>query len=108
MSDAACDRWTLVLLRRGARAGEYAGDALERLQEQHLAHLRAMSERGVLAVAGPFGDQDDETFRGLCVYRTDVDETRRLAESDPSVAAGRMAVEIVSWYTEEGRLSFPA
>jgi uncharacterized protein len=100
------DRYSLVLLRRGPRAAEFSDDELGRLQEQHLAHLTAMRERGVLAVAGPFGEQEDDTFRGLCLYRTGLEETRVLAELDPSVRAGRMAPQVMSWYVQKGALVF--
>ena len=96
------DSYTFVLLKRGPRAAEYAGDELDRLQEQHLGHLRAMTEQGHLLVAGPFSEQPDESLRGFCLYRTDLEETRRLAESDPSVQAGRMAVDIMTWWTKRG------
>jgi hypothetical protein len=43
-------------------------------------------------------------LRGFCLYRTDVEETRRLAESDPSVQAGRMAVDVMTWWTKRGSL----
>jgi uncharacterized protein len=101
------DRYTLVLLRRGPRAHEFDDNELEQLQAAHLAHLDAMRERGALLVAGPFRDQADETKRGICVYRTSLGETRRLAEQDPSVRAGRMAVEVVTWLTPQGALAFP-
>jgi uncharacterized protein YciI len=63
-----------------------------------------MTEQGHLVVAGPFSDQPDETLRGFCLYRTDLEETRRLAESDPSVQAGRMAVDVMAWWTVPGTL----
>jgi uncharacterized protein YciI len=97
-------RYSFVLLRRGPRAAEFSEDELERLQEAHLVHLAAMHARGVMAVAGPFSEQPDETWRGFCLYRLDLDETRRLAESDPSVQAGRMAVEVFNWWTAKGAL----
>jgi uncharacterized protein len=101
------DTYSLALLRRGPRALEFSEEELERLQAQHLAHLDAMRERGVLLVAGPFRDQPDETFRGLCLYRTDLEDTRRLAEEDPSVQAGRMAVDVMTWLTKKGEVDFP-
>lgn len=101
------DTYTLVLLRRGPRALQFSEAELEGLQAQHLAHLDAMRERGVLLVAGPFRDQPDETFRGLCLYRTDLGETRRLAEQDPAVQAGRLAVETMTWLTRKGALGLP-
>jgi uncharacterized protein YciI len=100
------DSYSFVLLKRGPRAAEFSDDELEVLQAQHLAHLDAMRERGHLVAAGPFSEQPDETLRGFCLYRTDLEETRRLAESDPSVRAGRMAVDVMSWWTKRGSLPF--
>jgi uncharacterized protein YciI len=100
------ERYTFVLLRRPADAPELPDEELEALQQGHLDHLRAMHERGALAVAGPFEGQPDESLRGFCLYRTDVDETRRLAEQDPSVRAGRMEVDVFSWWTAKDAVSF--
>jgi hypothetical protein len=61
------DTYTLVLSRRGPRALEFSEEELERLQAQHVAHLDALRERGVLLAGGPFRDQPDETPRGLGV-----------------------------------------
>jgi uncharacterized protein len=100
------DRYSFVLLKRGPKAAEFSDDELDVLQAQHLAHLKAMTEQGHLVLAGPFSDQPDETLRGFCLYRTDPEETRRLAESDPSVRAGRMAVDVMGWWTKKGSLPF--
>ena len=100
------DRYSFVLLKRGPRAAEFSDDELDVLQAQHLAHLKAMTEQGHLVLAGPFSDQPDETLRGFCLYRTDLEETRRLADSDPSVRAGRMAVDVMGWWTKKGSLPF--
>jgi uncharacterized protein YciI len=75
------DGYSFVLLKRGPRALEYSDEELDRLQEQHLAHLDAMKEQGHLLVAGPFSDQPDETLRGFCLYRTSVEE---IAAASPS------------------------
>ena len=100
------ERFSFVLLRRGPRAHEFSEEELDRLQAAHLAHLDAMKERGAMAVAGPFGEQPDETWRGFCLYTVELEEARRLAESDPSVQAGRMAVEVFNWFTKKGAISF--
>ena len=104
----ALERYSLVLLRRGPQAAAFSDEELERLQDAHLGHLRVMRDAGHLLVAGPFGDQPDETFRGICLYRTSLEQTRTLAEQDPSVQAGRMRVEVLSWYVPEGELAFSA
>jgi uncharacterized protein YciI len=100
------DSYTLVLLRRGDRAEGLSDEEVTTIQERHLAHLRAMRERGALAVAGPFGDQPDERLRGMCLYTVGIDEARELAEQDPAVQAGRLAVEILTWYIPRGEVSF--
>lgn len=101
------DTYTVVLLRRGPRAADFSDAELDRIQEQHLAHLQAMRDQGAMLVGGPFRDQADESFRGLSIYRTDLDETRRLAEQDPAVKAGRLAVEAMTWLSGKGELAFP-
>jgi uncharacterized protein YciI len=104
--EAEFDRYTLVLLRRGERAHEYSEEELVTLQERHLAHLRAMTERGAMAVAGPFGDQPDDRLRGMCLYTVGLEEARGLAEADPAVRAGRLAVDVLSWYVPRGEVTF--
>lgn len=100
------DRYSFVLLRRGPKAGEFSEHELEQLQAAHLAHLAEMGERGVMLAAGPFSEQPDESMRGFCLYTVELDEARRLAESDPSVQGGRMAVEVFNWWTTKGALRF--
>jgi uncharacterized protein YciI len=101
------ESYTFVLLRRPDDAPDFPEEELDQLQEQHLAHLDAMRARGVLLAAGPFGDQPDESWRGLCLYRTSIEETRALAEQDPSVRAGRLAVDVFTWCTKKGAVVFP-
>jgi uncharacterized protein len=100
------DQYAFVLLRRGPRAAEFTDDELGVLQAQHLAHLDAMTALGKIVAAGPFSDQPDESLRGFCLYATSLDEARELAESDPSVQAGRMAVDVMNWWTKKGSISF--
>jgi uncharacterized protein YciI len=98
------ERYTFVLLRRPADAPDYPEERLDEIQKQHLAHLAELRECGVLLLAGPFGDQPDESLRGLCVLTTGVDETRELMARDPAVLAGRLAADVMSWWTARGSL----
>jgi uncharacterized protein len=101
------DSVTLVLLRRGPRADELSQEELDDLQERHLAYLDEMRRRGHMAAAGPFGDQPDQSLRGICLYLTDLEETRRLAEGDPSVRAGRLTVDVMRWSFLRGDVVLP-
>jgi uncharacterized protein YciI len=99
------DRYTFVLIRRGPRADDFSDDELDELQRGHFAFLDSMREEGHLVLAGPFRDQEDETKRGFSIYRTGIDDTRRLiADGDPSVRAGRISVEVMTWLTKKGAL----
>jgi uncharacterized protein YciI len=96
---------SFVLLRRPRDTPDLPEEELERLQQQHLAYLDSMSERGAMILAGPFEDQPDESWRGLCIYVTSLEETRALAGADPSVQAGRLAVDVFTWWTKKGALA---
>jgi uncharacterized protein len=101
------DSVTLVLLRRGPRAAAFSDEELEDLQARHLAYLDEMRRRGHLAAAGPFAGQPDETLRGICLYVTDVETSRVLAEADPSVRAGRLSVDVMRWSFLRGEVVLP-
>jgi uncharacterized protein YciI len=103
------DKYQLIILRTAPGAKALAKAEHEALMEGHLGHFRKMAGEGKLVVAGPFGDQDDKTAEGLCLYRVgSVPEARALAEADPAVKAGQLRVEAMTWYTEKGALAFPA
>jgi uncharacterized protein YciI len=98
------DAYTFVLLRRGPRALEYSDAELEEIQAGHLAFLSRMKDEGRMILSGPFQDQEDESKRGFSVYRTGLDETKRLLEDDPALRAGRMSAEVMTWLTPKGAL----
>ena len=102
------ERYSLVILKRPASGGPKLSEpeALQ-LQRQHIGHLQAMARAGKVVVAGPFDDQLDPRLRGMCLYRTSLEEARRLAAEDPAVKAGRLEVEVLSWWVEKGALTFP-
>jgi uncharacterized protein len=100
------DKYTLVLLRRGPKAFDFSDEELEELQTRHLAHLDSLRAQGAILVGGPFSDQPDEALRGMSLYSVGPEEARRLAEADPSVQAGRLAVDVMTWWTKPGELRF--
>jgi len=102
------EKYQLVLLRRGPKANEIPQAELTAIQKAHIAHLDKMAEEGAIVAAGPFDDQSDESFRGLALYRVgSVEEARALAEQDPAVKAGRLRVEVMTWMTAKGYVTFP-
>jgi uncharacterized protein YciI len=100
------ESYAFVLLRWPAGLTPLPEAEEEELQARHLAYLSELEARGKLVGAGPFDGQEDETLRGLCFYATSVDEARELALQDPKVRAGRLAVEVMTWWTRKGSVSF--
>lgn len=68
-------------------------------QRAHLEHIAAMQATGKLAAVGPIAGDGD--LRGLFVFKTEAAEAKALAAADPHVKAGRMRVEIVTWWCAE-------
>jgi uncharacterized protein YciI len=98
----------LVLLLRPADRKTIPDAEAEAIQKQHIAHLEKMGRSGKMVVAGPFDGQRDVSLRGACIYRVaTADEARALAEADPAVKAGRLRVEVVTWYVGKGTMTFP-
>ena len=98
----------LVLLMRAPTWKKLPAEEAEALQKEHIAHLTAMGDAGKMVVAGPFSDQADPAYRGVCVYRVgSVAEARALAEQDPMVRAGQLRVEAMTWWYGKGYMTFP-
>jgi uncharacterized protein len=101
------DVYTLVLLRRGPKADEFSEAELDALQTEHLAYRAGLHSRGVLVVNGPLGEQSDPTLRGISIFACGLEEAARLNGADPSVAAGRLAYDVMEWWVGAGSLAFP-
>lgn len=100
---AEFDRYTLVLLIRPSDAPDLPEEELDRLQEEHLAHLASLREHGLL-VAGPFSDQPDESLRGMCLFEGSIERARELMADDPAVRARRLELQMLTWLTHKGAL----
>jgi len=98
------DAYTIVLLRRPAGSPAFTGEQLAEIQRGHLAFNARMREEGHALVNGPFDGQPDESWRGMSVFRTSPDETRRLMAGDPAVQARRLTYDVFTWLMPEGSL----
>jgi uncharacterized protein YciI len=93
----------LGLLSRGPKWTPEKTPATEELQKAHLANINRLAETKKLVMAGPFGDNG--TLRGIFVFKVgSLAEAKELAETDPSVKAGRLAIDIHPWMVPEGIL----
>lgn len=56
---------------------------------EHVEHLNALNEKGILKMAGPFLDGDGKPNGSLVIVETDtIEEARALADADPYAKAG--------------------
>ncbi len=103
------DKFHFVVLMAAPNPPQLDAERARELQAQHLGHLSKMAEEGHMLVAGPFANRFDDRWRGLCLYDGSLtaEQVRELAEADPAVQAGTMAVAIMDWYTSKGALAFP-
>lgn len=97
-----------MLLRRPAGARDYPDEELERIQREHVGYHERLRQSGEVVTNGPVVGQPDPSLRGLTFYRTgSVERSRELAEADPAVLAGRLAVDVMTWYCPPGSMSRP-
>ena len=101
------DRYEVVLLVRTPDAPEMSEAETAELMRQHLGHFAKMEAAGWLRAAGPLRGDDVPAIAGICFYETgSVEIARRLAEDDPAVRGGHFVVQVLTWYTPEGAVSF--
>jgi hypothetical protein len=61
--------------------------------------LPRFARRGTSSRTGRCSTNPTSSLRGLAFYRTgSLGDARRLAEQDPAVRAGRLAIEVMTWW----------
>jgi uncharacterized protein YciI len=102
------EAFELVLWRRPENPADHPREALLRIQEEHLAYQASLRASDQAVTNGPVMDQADESLLGLTFLRTgSLDESRRLAEADPAVQAGRLVPEMMTWLCPPGTMTKP-
>jgi uncharacterized protein YciI len=98
------EQHTLVLLKIGEKWNPSAPGFMD-VMKQHHAIVTEMTEKGKIAVAGPFPFSDPGEIRGVTIFRVGAEETERLVQGDPTVKAGLLNTEIHPWITGKGVLA---
>jgi uncharacterized protein len=98
------DAYTIVFLRRRPDSPDFTDEQVAEIQRGHLAFNARMREAGHALVSGPFDGQPDESWRGMSVFRTSPEETRRLMAGDPAVQARRLTFDVFTWLMPSGAL----
>src|SRR4029453_18054462 len=67
----------------------------------HMKNIQNMAAAGNLVAAGPVVDGGQ--LRGIFIFAVgSMEEAKSLAEGDPAVKAGRLAVEVHPWMSQKG------
>ncbi|HWY56167.1 MAG TPA: YciI family protein [Terriglobales bacterium] len=98
------EEYSLVLLKRGEKWKPDAPEFKD-VMKQHSAFVQQMTERGYMALAGPFPFTDQGELRGVAIFRVATDQTAKLVKDDPTVKAGLLKPEIHPWITGKGVLA---
>ena len=86
----------MAFLKRGPNK---SADSIQRseLQRAHLDNITRLAEEGKLVLAGPFFGNDD--LRGIYIFNVpSIEEAEALTNSDPSIQAGVLVMELKEWY----------
>ena len=92
--------YVLVVLKTGPNKIA-PGPERDEMFRGHFANMKRLSDEGKLVLAGPFDGIDG--WRGLFVFAVrDIEEAKRLAESDPVIVKGEMVAEYHKYYGSAG------
>jgi len=90
-------KYVIAFLYRGDRVADYSAEERAEFQKGHLANINRLATEGKLVLAGPFFG--NEELRGLFFFNVEtVAEAESLTESDPSIQAGILKMEMKEWY----------
>ncbi len=89
-------KYVVAFLKRGPNRSLSEQEAAA-LQRAHLDNIHRLAAENKLSVAGPFfGDGD---LRGIYIFNIDdLEEAKRLTETDPAIQAGSLVMELKLWY----------
>lgn len=95
--DYGMKKYILAFLYQGDRVTEYSSEERAEIQRAHLDNIQKLAKEGKMILAGPlFGNGE---LRGLFFFNVPtIEEAQKLTETDPSVQAGILKMELKEWY----------
>lgn len=99
-------QYVLVILKTGPTP-ETDPEKRKTMFAGHMANIRRLADEGKLAVAGPFGKNEDG-WRGLFVFAvSDIEAAKALTATDPVIIQGEMIAEYHPWYGSAAMMLVP-
>ena len=99
-------RFVLAILRTGpTRVAD--GPGRDAMFAGHFANMERLAREGKLVLAGPFVE-DAGGWRGLYLFAVEeIEDARRLTESDPVLQQGEMVADYHPWYGSAAAMLLP-
>jgi len=102
----AFDTFVLAFYRKGTKHATEESPELEARHQAHLRHLKQLNESGKIIASGPLSDTPDDTWRGVCLFNTTLEEAAACMAADPQVQAGHFSYQVMRWHMPKGRLKY--
>lgn len=98
--------YQMAFLRRGPRWSGADTPERKKLLEGHMANIQRLGGEGKLLIAGPFDvaeNAGNDAIVGIFIFDVATKaEAEALVQTDPTIAAGHFAAEVVPWYGPSG------
>ena len=104
------ETYQLALLRHTAAGRSFSPERTEQIFREHLAYTLHLVSSGQQLCAGPVRDSpaEETDICGFGLFQQDsLDAVRRLLADDPGVRQGLYTVDVMTWLTPAGSISFP-
>ena len=89
-------QYVLVILKTGPKRVP-DGPERDEMFKGHFANMKRLAAEGKLALAGPLDQVDG--WRGLFIFAvSEIEEAKKLAETDPVIIKGEMVAEYHKYY----------
>lgn len=88
----------IMAILKTAPGDTVKGPRRDSLFAGHFRNIGRLADQGLLSVAGPIG-KNSMSYRGVFIFNVDnIEEAKKLCETDPSIKAGIFSAELFEWY----------
>ncbi|MDM7922454.1 MAG: YciI family protein [Pyrinomonadaceae bacterium] len=106
-SEGGMRSYVFALLKTGPYSAKATDEERKKLQAGHMESIGRWAKDGKLAVAGPFG-KNDQNYRGIYIFAVStIEEAQSLASEDPAIKAGIFVLEYTPWYGSASLMATP-
>lgn len=89
-------KYVMAFLKRGPNK-DLDSTKRSELMNAHLTNIFRLADEGKLVLAGPF--LNDGELRGIYIFDVEnLDEAKKLTETDPAIQQGTLSMELIPWY----------